>query len=269
MPINQTTRRPRAFTFVELLLVVAIIGILAGLLLTALSRAKAMANSIKCLNNIQQLNFGVSHFVSDYHVYPLFLNGSFLTGKYPEHHTTWISAIGREGLEEGSTAGLSLTNRYYKKGIWRCPAAKPPYDLPPGTGYLDYGYNAYGIGNLADPFGVGGMKNPVSTEDKALEPVPENRVASPSLLMVLGDGFRGGNSVIRDGMGALHRVPQEEEFMGSTKRSWTRHRGKANVAFGDGHASAVPLTTLFVEMSDDSLKMWNRDNTPHASLLQK
>jgi prepilin-type processing-associated H-X9-DG protein/prepilin-type N-terminal cleavage/methylation domain-containing protein len=268
--VQHITRETRAFTLVELMVVVGIIGILAGLLLTAFSQAKAKANSIKCLNNIRQLNLGVSQFVSDYHVYPLFINGSFFKGKYPEHHTTWISAIGRGVFEEGSDGGLSSSNRYYMKGIWRCPAAKPPDDLPRGTGYSDYGYNAYGIGNVADPIGVGGMTNSVSTEDSAfLDPVPEDRVASPSLLMVLGDGFKGGNSVIRDGWPALSRVPQGEEFMGSTKRSGARHRGKANVAFGDGHATAVPLKTLFAETSEDSLKMWNRDNTAHISLVQK
>jgi prepilin-type N-terminal cleavage/methylation domain-containing protein len=48
------SRRP-AFTLIELLVVIAIIAILAALSLPGLSRAKAQARSVACLNNLKQL----------------------------------------------------------------------------------------------------------------------------------------------------------------------------------------------------------------------
>jgi prepilin-type N-terminal cleavage/methylation domain-containing protein/prepilin-type processing-associated H-X9-DG protein len=55
-----------AFTLVELLISVAIIALLAGLLLPAVSKAKAKVRSIRCVANLNQLQFAALSYAHDH-----------------------------------------------------------------------------------------------------------------------------------------------------------------------------------------------------------
>ena len=58
-------RSPAAFTLIELLIVIAIIGILAGIMLPALARAREHANMISCTNNLHELAAALQMYAQD------------------------------------------------------------------------------------------------------------------------------------------------------------------------------------------------------------
>jgi prepilin-type N-terminal cleavage/methylation domain-containing protein len=158
--LDMTSRRQNqdsAFTLMEMLVVVAIIGILAALLLTAISHAKARAQRIRCVNNLNQLSIGLHMFLGDNQVYPLEVNPDFNNGSFPNHYQSWIAALyntlelNMKGPRD--KAGLLL-------GIWKCPSAEPPVNLPNTKGYVYYGYNSCAMSSEPDAnsLGLGGYR---------------------------------------------------------------------------------------------------------------
>ncbi|MDW8344076.1 MAG: type II secretion system protein [Verrucomicrobiae bacterium] len=219
-----TTRwSPTGFTLVELLVVVAIIGLLSAVTLPAIARARDKARAIRCLTQMRQLSLSLHAFADDRQdTWPRSSHSAAAHGELP-----WNQAIAPY-LGSSLDRWTQLTN-----GVYRCPSKKE-------TGWRSHGLNVY----------------------FELDPAHDDYVGSPTTWRRRTDTPRPHSTVLLAEIpGSTDHVMAHfwTSPNDATDVAPTRHNGRANHLMADGHGELLPLAMTYLPPVRDH---WNPSLAP-------
>lgn len=221
--------RSRAFTLIEILVVVSIIAMLIAILLPSLGRARRSARGAACAVNLRSLSLAQMTYAD--------ANGERLVnageGSY-DVQGSWINLLQTQGVDELGR---------------RCPADGSPYFDQPFTAFeqavlrrTSYGINNY-ISPTHAPLGVKPLKK-------------LSQIQRPASVVQFVELAETGNYAVADHIHVQEfykpltpkatpkRVSEQMPIgrHGGEKEDWS---GALNYSFFDGHAEPKPLKSVY------------------------
>jgi prepilin-type N-terminal cleavage/methylation domain-containing protein/prepilin-type processing-associated H-X9-DG protein len=257
--------RKKGFTLIELLVVIAVIAILAAMLLPALARSKAQAQSTVCKNHLHQMGIALRMYVEDYKAYPYYY-GSTANGW--EGGYDWpLGGVWHDALEPYYP--LAWTNAAY-----HCPSYNGGLS-DQVQGFWSYSYNAFGAQVWPDwtnyNLGAGVYAPYTAFEAPCTPPHSDAQVIAPAeafavmdtqLVIPYNQWFASGtvfNFSLGTGWSGFDKIGCF--WPGFAPGSPLQHGKVFNVLFCDGHVATVRVTNLF--NPTNTARNWNFDHQPH------
>lgn len=226
---NRRSLSVRVFTFTELLVVIALIAIMAGMLMPVLKAAGEVAKASNCMNNLKQNGLALMAYAKDNNDYVVLTDGNY-------SWATSYDALGKPSVNPNTSCLIHLG--YIKENTqFRCDMA------PPTEVYPDFNYKGKIISGSAAVYGI---PTRCIIPAEAFVEIPAGpqvngyirfinlpKMKEPSRVMGLTDSIN--NEGHQDGQ----VFPTVANF--TLGRHHLRHNGFANTWFFDGHADPIDI----------------------------